>query len=423
MTFHNVRFLPTTRTKFQIGQILDGRFKLLADQIDSGVYKLTKLKDYDDREKFFFPAEITSSKWTLILVFPASYIARDLHSLLIGFAFALIISLVVSMIVVFFLINGMLKPVMELTNAVKQFGEKKMNVRCEISSNDEIGELGRSFNSMAEIIQDYSLTLEEMVESRTKELSEKNRSIQDSIEYAGMIQQTILPDEGEMNKIFKEYFVIWNPRDIVGGDFYWMKKFAGGFVIAVGDCTGHGVPGALMTMAVSSMLDSIADDICNDDPAFMLHELNRSLIRSLRKEKIGTGVSDGLDAGILCVLDSGKILYCGARISLFIIQNGEMVEIQGIKHTIGTELKQKSFVNQEIVFSTGMSLYLATDGIKDQVGGERHIPFGKKRLIDLLKSMQEYSMDEQKNILWSAFSDYMKYETPRDDITVLGFRL
>jgi len=315
--------------------------------------------------------------------------------------------------------------VLHLTKIVKQFGDKEMDVRCKISSDDEIGELGKAFNNMADTIQNYSMTLEHKVTERTRELNEKNAKIQDSIEYAKMIQQTILPDDIEISKMLKDYFIIWKPRDVVGGDLYWMRKFEDGFTIAVGDCTGHGVPGALMTMAVSAILDRIADVICHDDPAFILNELNQLLNQSLRRGSNGSDIQDGLDAGIIFVSNHGKILYSGARISLYVIKDGETTEIKGIAKTIGVESsnKDKDFTNETIQLEKGMSFYLATDGMKDQVGGENRLPFGKKRLLAVLESIQQCTMEEQKEIIWTTYENYKKDEMSRDDVTMFGFRL
>ena len=425
MTHPNHSFLPTENKSSRIYEILNGRFAQLGDQIDSGAYSLIQLRDYDGFDKYFFLSEISSPQWILGFSIPTSEITNNLNTLLLGFAVACIVSICISMIIIIFLLNGLLKPVMHLTKIVKQFGDKRMDVRCEINSKDEIGELGKSFNNMADMIQDYSTTLENKVEERTRELNEQNEKIQDSIEYAKMIQQTILPDDEEISEILKDYFIIWKPRDVVGGDLYWLRKFEDGFIIVVGDCTGHGVPGALMTMAVNGILDRIVDDICHNDPAFILNELNRLLSQSLRKENAGTCIQDGIDAGIIYISNHGKILYSGSHISLFIVNDGDPIEIKGNSCTIRSERNKskKYYENHKIDYKPGISFYLATDGIKDQVGGEKHLPFGKNRLLTLLKSIQDCSMEEQKEIIWAAFEDYRKDEMFRDDVTMFGFRL
>ena len=425
MTHPNKSFLPKNDVSYRLGEILDQRLSPLSDQLSSGKYELEKLKDYDGEEKYFYLSKISSSGWTLGFSIPTTVITDNLHALLLGFAIACVISIGISMVVILFLLNGLLRPVIHLTKIVKEFGVTGMDARCEINTKDEIGELGRAFNGMADTIQNHSETLEQRVLERTKELNEKNAKIQDSIEYAKMIQQTILPHDTEMAETLKDYFIIWNPRDIVGGDLYWMRKFDDGFTIVVGDCTGHGVPGALMTMAVNSILDRIVDVTCHDDPASILSELDMLLDQTLRRGNGEAELQDGLDAGIVYVSNNGEILYSGARISLFIFNGGESSEIRGAFHTIGVDFNKrtKQFKNHKIRIHKGMSFYLATDGMKDQVGGENRLPFGKKGLLAVLKSIQQCSMEEQKKIIWSSYEDYKKDEILRDDVTMIGFRL
>lgn len=425
MTYPEQSLQPTEETSYRIDEVLDGRFASLSDQINKSKYKLTKLTDYDGEEKYFYLSEISSSKWILGFSIPTSEITDNLHALLLGFAYACGISILISMLIIFALLSGLLRPLLHLTKVVKQFGVENMDARCEIISSDEIGELGKSFNNMADTIQNHSLTLENKVLERTKELNEKNANIQDSIEYAKMIQQTILPDDTEIGKALKDYFIIWKPRDIVGGDLYWMRKYDDGFTIVVGDCTGHGVPGALMTMAVNAILDRIVDDLCHDDPALILKELNRLLHQTLSKGSGEAELQDGMDAGVIYVSNQGQVLYSGARISLFIIEGGEPAELRGVSYTIGTDANQKgkSFINQHVQLNPEMSFYLATDGFKDQVGGKKRLPFGKKGMLAVLKDIQQCTMEEQKKILWSTYEDYKKEEILRDDVTMFGFRL
>lgn len=422
MTYPDSNFLPNEKETYRLDKILDERLAPLSEQIDSRKFELIKLRDYDGQQKYFYLSRINSSDWILGFSIPTSEITNSLHSLLLGFAYACIITLVISMIIIFILLGQLLRPVLQLTGIVKQFGEKNMRVRCEVTASDEIGELISSFNNMADTIESYSQHLEHKVLERTQELNEKNAKIQDSIEYAKMIQQTILPDASEIGKTLDDYFVIWKPRDIVGGDLYWMRKFEDGFTIVVGDCTGHGVPGALMTMAVNSILDRIVDDICHNDPALILSELDRLLHQTLNGE---SNLQDGLDAGIIFVSNADEILYSGCHISLFIIEDGESSEIRGIPYTIGSDpaKRKKAFINHELELKKGMSFYLATDGFKDQVGGDKGLPFGKKGMLAVLKSIQQCSMEEQKEILWSTYEDYKKDEILRDDVTMFGFRL
>lgn len=267
--------------------------------------------------------------------------------------------------------------------------------------------------------------LEKQVAERTKELQEKNIKIQDSIEYAKMIQETILPPVSEMDVALKDYFVISKPRDIVGGDFYWMKSYKEHFLLVVGDCTGHGVPGALMTTAVISMLNHIVDDINNDNPAVILQELDRLVKQSFRGDNSNENIEYGLDAGILYVSKEKETLFSGAGISAIIVTENGLNDIKPKTKTINCKkgAKEVSFENYEIKYNPGASIYMATDGITDQVGGEKHLPYGKKKLMASIEKCKEFNMKEQANIIIDSFEDYCGDEILRDDITILGLRL
>lgn len=267
--------------------------------------------------------------------------------------------------------------------------------------------------------------LEIKVAERTKELQEKNIKIQDSIEYAKMIQETILPSDSEMNDALKDYFVISKPRDIVGGDFYWMKNYKDHFLLVIGDCTGHGVPGALMTTSVISTLNHIVDELNNDNPAIILKELDRLVKQSFRGNTTNKNIEYGLDAGILYVSKEKEILFSGAAISAIIVDESGINEIKPRTRTINCKksTKEMSFENYKILYSPGTAIYMVTDGITDQVGGEKHLPYGKKKLMASIENVKNISMREQADTIIHSFENYCGNELLRDDITILGFRL
>ncbi len=266
--------------------------------------------------------------------------------------------------------------------------------------------------------------LERIVAERTRELQDKNTKIMDSIEYAKKIQQAILPSGHTLRKSLADVFTLYEPRDIVGGDFYWMRTTREGFLLVVGDCTGHGVPGALMTMAVNAMLGHIADEPGQSNPAVMLEHLDRLIRQTFRKEESDEGISDGLDAAILLV-SHGKALFSGANLSIYVDDGTTLREIKGSTRTIDCTPGKtaKSFENIEIPFSADTLFYIPTDGYQDQVGGEQQLPFGKKRMITLFRSIRGLPMEEKKKQLESALKEYQGNEIRRDDITLLGFRI
>lgn len=267
--------------------------------------------------------------------------------------------------------------------------------------------------------------LEKIVSERTKELQEKNLKIQDSLDYAEMIQHTILPLADEMKQSVRDYFAVYEPRDTVGGDFYWLRTYQEGSLLVIGDCTGHGVPGALMTTAVNAMLDHIVDEMCRDDPARVLKELDRLMKQAFRKVSGEEMITDGLDAAVFYITKSKKIIYSGANIPVYICDGKDVVEIRGSHDTIecNNSKKEKRFENFDINFDENNIIYVATDGFKDQLGGAKRLPFGKKRLKALLKEVSGFEMREQKDIIINTLMNYKAEESRCDDITMLGFKL
>ena len=249
--------------------------------------------------------------------------------------------------------------------------------------------------------------LEKMIDERTHELKDKNLKIQDSIDYAKRIQLTLLPSEQDIKNILKDCFVIWEPRDTVGGDFYWIKSFSDGYLLIVGDCTGHGVPGALMTASVNAMINHVTEEKCHNDPKMVLEELNIKLDQSFNTNGELNTINDGFDAGVLFVSNDGKVIFSGARLSVYVNDYTGIYEIKGSRDTIECikNERNKNFVNHEIKYEKDICLYITTDGYNDQPGGVKGLPFGKTRLKKVLKSVEELAMSEQREPLCSAFND------------------
>ena len=265
--------------------------------------------------------------------------------------------------------------------------------------------------------------LEKQVAARTLELEQKNVKIMDSIDYAQRLQESILPAQTDLAAMFADYFVFWQPRDQVGGDFYWIRRIdENRGLIAVIDCTGHGVPGAFMTMAVNSILDNITTTV-NDDPATILTELNRRVKETLHRSDPRGLADDGLDIGLCYWEDGRRIVFAGAKISLFISRMGQVQLIRGNNKSLGYRRSKPdlSFNNNEWLLEAGDVFYLTSDGFIDQNGGDRDYPFGRKRFIDTLSGLSGQSLSQQRDGLIAAWQSYMGEEMQRDDVTVFGF--
>jgi serine phosphatase RsbU (regulator of sigma subunit) len=275
----------------------------------------------------------------------------------------------------------------------------------------------------------------EKIEDQRDKLEQQNIHIRSSIEYATNIQQAILPDTNLISNHF-ESFILYRPKDIVSGDFYWFSHFpsangspAKTFIAAV-DCTGHGVPGAFMSMIGNRLLNEIVNERKIFEPNQILETLNKEVHSALRQDQ--TDNHDGMDLG-LCVIEKGqqgklKLVYSGAKRPLFIIKQENkknVVTLKGDRKSIGGHGKSKEiidFSNKEMEVSPGDMLYLSSDGIIDQNGPSR-IRFGTKKLLKLLEDIANFPMSEQKEKIEYELDAYMEGEEQRDDITLLGIKL
>ena len=270
-----------------------------------------------------------------------------------------------------------------------------------------------------------NLELEKEIRERTEEISNQNSKILESMDYAKTIQESILPGSDVWKKVIADYFVLWRPRDIVGGDFFWLKEIEEGFILVVGDCTGHGVPGSLMTMAVNSILNSIVVENAVKSPALIIKELNRLLREALNKETRDNFADDGLEAGICYYNKTGKLFFAGAKISLYVRSSGQIATYEGCRSGIGyiKSTFSSEFVDLELMVKQGDRFYLTTDGYLDQNGGLNDYSFGKNRFKEVIVDSLALSMTEQGAYCDKKLADYMGQAPQRDDITVVGFEI
>ena len=264
------------------------------------------------------------------------------------------------------------------------------------------------------------------LENRNMVIGHQKQEITDSINYARRIQDAILPDEEDVRSCLKESFILYLPKDIVAGDFYWMQKTTTGCLIAAADCTGHGVPGAFMSLVGKENLDKSSTD--NSGPGKILAELNRNMKRSLKQDK-QNATRDGMDICLVKVITGDaktKIIYSGANRPLWIIRKDatEIVEIKATKCAIAglTENDQK-FDEHEIELEKGDLFYVFSDGYGDQFGGDKNKKFSTKRLKELLAEVSGQSMNEQKIKLQTALSKWRANYEQVDDVLIIGVRV
>jgi serine phosphatase RsbU (regulator of sigma subunit) len=258
-----------------------------------------------------------------------------------------------------------------------------------------------------------------------RNLAESNQKIMDSIRYAQLIQTSILPEDAALWRHVRDLFVLYRPRDIVGGDFYYFRESGEGYVVAVIDCTGHGVPGAFMTMTAKAVLDHVLDTIPNDVPAAILKELNRLMRLALHHDTVGASIDNGLEIGLCwCAPRQYRAVFSGARMDLHYFRHAKPETISGDRQSIGYRSSDAGFIytNHGVTIEDGTMFYLASDGILDQSGGTKGWGFGRKRFAELLERIHELPGAEQKIALEQQLAQYQGAHAQRDDITVIGFK-
>lgn len=268
--------------------------------------------------------------------------------------------------------------------------------------------------------------LDEALVKAKKTAEENYHKVQSSIQYASRIQRSILPEKSNFFTFCQDYFVIWEPRDIVGGDIYWCTPWGEGTLLILGDCTGHGVPGAFVTLLVSELLERAQMELRPGDVAGLMQKIHQLLQIRLGQHREEGESDDGMDLGI-CYRYAGKqeLLYSGARFNLYQVSNrGVLNEIKGEKMGIGYRgIPYDQCYSLHRLPATGYYYYLTTDGLIDQVGEKVPRTFGKKRLKDLLVETHALPMPEQKNRIQQTLADYQGGQPRRDDISVIGFKI
>jgi len=261
-------------------------------------------------------------------------------------------------------------------------------------------------------------------EQRDK-IIEVNSELTSSITYAHRIQSALLPPKSYLDELFKEYFVLYLPRDIVSGDFYWVRNKNNKIYIAVADCTGHGVPGALMSMLGVAFLNEVINRFEEAKPAEILNHLRNNVIRSLHQTGKTGESKDGMDIA-LTVLDynNNELIFSGANNPLYIVKDGELTIIKGDKMPIGIYHKhEQSFSNNTSPIITDTTLYMFSDGYIDQFGGSKGKKLKNRGFRELLLSIQDHSLIDQKEKLNQFYSEWRGEIEQIDDICLVGIKI
>ena len=253
-------------------------------------------------------------------------------------------------------------------------------------------------------------------------LEEKQNEITESLKYALRIQTAILPAQKTVKQYLENSFIIYKPKDIVAGDFYWLEKVNDLVLFAACDCTGHGVPGAMVSVVCYNALNRAVREFGLTQPAEILNKTSEIVKENFFNSE--EDIKDGMDIS-LCAFNikTNKLEWAGANNPLWLIYNQELIETKADKQSIGNSEDNKPFTNHYFTLKTGENIYIFSDGFQDQFGGEREKKFSKRRFKELLLTLQNLTIQTQGIVIEKFIIDYMKETEQTDDILVMGVKV
>jgi serine phosphatase RsbU (regulator of sigma subunit) len=262
------------------------------------------------------------------------------------------------------------------------------------------------------------------IDIQRSELQLRNKDLTDSLNYARRIQAALLPAEHHIRKIFNDYFIYYRPKHIVSGDFYWFSERDDKYFIAAADCTGHGVPGALMSMIGLELIQKIINEMKVDDTDQLLLTLNRELESAFFKEESGKAlIRDGIEMS-MCIIDkkTREMEFSGAFLPVYIVRDDKLIELKGDKKNVVQSFAMVSFNRSTFRLCEGDILYLFSDGYADQFGGPENKKFMYRRLRHLLLTISKYPLLDQERILDETITSWMDGHDQIDDMMILGVK-
>jgi len=386
--------------------------------------------------------------------------AIDSIVMLIGIGNGILVSFIYLLLFIKWTNQDITRPVKELLTNIRNTRGGNEEQYTVVRTNDEIGELAEGYNVMIKQIHDHVESISEMnrdlekkVQERTQEvvmqkeeieaqkeeieaqldmatlqrdtISIQKEQILDSIRYAERIQSAILPPLDNLSEYLSDHFLLYKPRDIVSGDYYWTCQQNEKLMIAVADCTGHGVPGGFLSMLGISYLNEIVTHNPNIHANEILEKLKDSVIASLHQTGSKGEAQDGIEIA-LCIIDSGKksLEFAGANRPLYIISKGSIQHIRPDRMPIGIyDQEPVSFTNHQVDLKKNDSIYLFSDGYVDQLGGPLRKTFRVRNFRKLLLKIQGHTMEEQKDILVEKLEKWQGAVEQIDDILVVGIKI
>lgn len=386
----------------------------------------------------------SGNDWTLILSIPKekafSPLAQIREQILLAVLPVLILTIVLALVAA----NVFVKPIVKLSQAAEELSKGNLDIELPTGSKDEIGKLAKQMaqtsQSLIGQIEEQRQTNKQLIDQKTQIEMQKNQlvsvssQIRDSISYAERIQRSTLPPISTLQSVFPESFVTYKPKDIIGGDFYWFERVRRGnneyMIVACGDCTGHGVPGAIMSIMGSNQLTNIIYYQNYLDPKKIISRLDKVIKFELQRDTDEVN-RDGMEIGICVIdLDTLKMEYAGAGIPLRLMKHGsdELTIYKSPRQMVGGIEGDEQQVHAQLTKETIQldvkdRIFLSSDGFQDQFGGEFDKKFMSKNFNRLIESSSAHPILEQKKVIEKTFSEWSKNTSQTDDVCVLGFEI
>lgn len=401
----------------------------------------------ETEDKLFFIAKekgyknYQGNEWILVLSISNDDAFMPLYEIQRQLIFIVLPVLIAAILFALVAARFFVKPIVKLSKAASEIGKGNFNVDLAVRTKDEVGNLARQLFKTSQILikqiekhKVLNRKLEEQkkeISIQKKDLEAANEQVRDSIYYAERIQKSMLPDSGSIRRLLKDGMVIYKPKDIVSGDFYWFERVRKGrheyLVIACADCTGHGVPGAIMSIMGSNQLTNIVYYQNNLDPQKILARLDKTIKFELYREEVDAVKKDGMEIGICVInLDEDTLEFSGMGLPLYLVRNGELQIYKGPRlmagGTDGDEKEVEEQLNKDLIhLEKGDRIYMASDGFQDQFGGTEDKKYMGKNFRQLLVNTSKEKMSKQREKIEKEFENWKRGYPQTDDVVVLGF--
>jgi len=403
------------------GMVSEGTLRQLQEMTgDSAVFEATR----DGVDIMLFVERSRHTDWYAVAVCPISELYEQSNGLAVFIIILFSALIVMQVIIIWFVVRGITRTLTTTVRYSEAVAKGELESTLSIEREDELGVLAQSLRDMVGKLKDMI----SIAERKTAEAEAATEMIMESINYASKIQKNLLPSDSIFKKTFTDYSVIWEPRDVVGGDIYWAKNFNDGTVLCVCDCTGHGTPGALLTMLAVSAFESIITEERHRDTAEIMYRLDRRLASVLNvgaSESLRiTDIKDGCDLAVLFIAKNGHITLSSGNVNVFVCDGREVTRYKGQAIFVGEgKIKNKEEIEtQHIPVNTDNKFYITSDGLPDQIGGDKNIQWGYKAFRQIVLDNHHESQDTISGKIWEAFRLYQAKQPRRDDFELITFK-